>query len=211
MNALIIGATGLVGKEIVKSLLEDSDFSSVQIFVRRPLDISHPKLKEHIVNFDDLKSWENQLCGDVLFCAMGTTLKAAGSKEAQWKVDFKYPLDVAKASRSNGVKNIVLISSVGADSLSSFFYLRTKGELEEVIGELEFPGFAILRPSLLEGDREVTRPGEKISHFFLSMIPRVKRFSRLIPVDGKTVAKKAVEVSKDLRGKRILGPQELLF
>jgi uncharacterized protein YbjT (DUF2867 family) len=209
MKALIIGATGLVGKEMVKLMLEDSSFSEVHVFVRRPMNMTHAKLHEHVVDFDDLKTWSILLKGDVLFCAMGTTIKAAGSKKAQWKVDFEYPLEVSKMAHANGVGKMVLISSVGADSRSPFFYLKTKGVLEEALGEIGFQGLAIIRPSLLEGDREVARVGESFSHFFLSKLPRMKLFSRLIPVHGKTVAKNAIEQSRKVSGKKIVEPQDL--
>lgn len=211
MKALLIGATGLVGKEILKLALEDPGLTSVDVFVRRPTNLSATGLKEHIVNFDEIDSWKSSLQGDVLFSAMGTTINAAGSQEAQYKVDFTYQYRVAKAARENGVKYLVLISSVGADPGSPFFYLKTKGELEAEVNKLGFEGVTILRPSFLQGEREVPRPGEAAVQFFLGKIPRIGAFARIIPVSARVVAAKALGLAGKVRGTRVLEPRDILF
>ncbi len=170
--ALVVGATGLVGRQLVYQLLDDDRFDEVRIFVRRSYGRVHPKLKEYIIDFDKAESWQSLVIGDVLFLCMGTTLKAAGSKENQYKVDFTYQYRFAEIASKNGVAGIVLVSSAGADAHSSFFYPRIKGELDEAVARLSFDSVTILRPSLLDGDREEKRIAEKISLFMGRFILR---------------------------------------
>lgn len=159
-TAIVIGATGLVGSTLVKQLLENLDYSKVVLLLRKPLNISHPKLVQEVVNFDKLDA--SKIVGDDLFCAMGTTLKKAGSKEAQYKIDCTYPYEIGKIAKANGVKQFIMVSSVGANFDSSNFYLRTKGDLEKKIHNLNFHTFVSVRPSMLLGDREEYRLGEKV-------------------------------------------------
>lgn len=212
MKAIIIGATGLVGKEFVKKTLDLEAFDSVEVFVRRKTHLVHAKFKENIVNFDELDAWKMSIKGDVLFCAMGTTIKSAGSKEAQYKVDYEYQYNVAKAAKENGVNSLVLVSSSGADKKSPFYYLKMKGELEESLAKLGFPQFIILRPNLLEGEREENRAGEKISYAILSRLPKIRLFSRILPVSGHKVAQTGIEhVLKSITGRQIIEAVDILF
>jgi len=150
--------------------------------------LSHPKLEEQIIDFKDEKTWGNLLKGDVLFSALGTTLKQAGSKEKEYEVDFTFNLNFAEKAKENGIENYVLVSSVGANSKSWIFYSRMKGELDEAVSKIGFKNLAILRPASLTGDREDDRTMEKLS------IPVVRFVTKFIfkkyrPIHGKTVAK----------------------
>jgi len=126
--ANVIGASGLVGKELVKQILDHDEFEKVRIFVRRPSGINHPKLEEQIIDFEQPDSWRPLVKGDVLFSTLGTTIKTAKTKENQYRVDFTYQYEFAKAASENGVPNYLLVSSMGADPKSSVFYSRIKGE-----------------------------------------------------------------------------------
>jgi uncharacterized protein YbjT (DUF2867 family) len=159
-TAIIIGATGLVGSTLVKQILDNPAYSKVVLLLRKPLNISHSNLVQEVIDFDKLDA--SKIVGDDLFCAMGTTLAKAGSKEAQYKIDCTYPYEIGKIAKANGVKQFILVSSVGANFDSSNFYLRTKGDLEKRIESLGFQNFVSLRPSMLLGDREESRLGEKI-------------------------------------------------
>lgn len=159
-TAIIIGATGLVGSTLVKQLLESQAYSKIVLLLRKPLNISHSKLIQEVIDFDKLDA--SKIVGDDLFCAMGTTLKKAGSKEAQYKIDCTYPYEIGKIAKANGVKQFILVSAVGANFDSSNFYLRTKGDLEKKIQSLNFHNFVSVRPSMLLGNREEHRLGEKI-------------------------------------------------
>lgn len=120
-TALVIGATGLVGNQLVEQLLANDQFSAVVIFVRRTTGLQHNKLREHIISFEQPESWDHLVKGDVLFSALGTTLKQAGSKETQFKVDFTYQYQFAEVAATNGIATYVLVSSAGANEKASFF------------------------------------------------------------------------------------------
>ena len=162
MKAILIGATGLIGKSLLKQLLEDQGITEVLVFHRRATGVTHPKLSEHIIDFDQPESWADRVQGDVLFSTLGTTIKSAGSKDAQYKVDFTYNYQTAQAAAQNGVHTYVLLSSAGANPSSSIFYSRMKGELDEAVKKLAFGRIRILKPSVLDGDREEFRLGERI-------------------------------------------------
>ena len=167
-TAIIIGATGLVGSTLVKQICENPNYSKVILLLRKPLNISHSKLVQEVIDFDKLDA--SKVIGDDLFCAMGTTLAKAGSKEAQYKIDCTYPYEIGKIAKANGVKQYILVSSVGADFESSNFYLRTKGDLEKKIESLGFQNFVSVRPSLLLGDREESRLGEKVGKVVFNIL-----------------------------------------
>ena len=159
----VIGATGLVGKQLVQQLLENNNFEKVRIFVRRKTGIEHPKLEQQIIDFKNEETWKKLLTGDVLFSTLGTTLKQAGSKEKEYEVDFTFNLNFAKVAKENGIPNYVLVSSVGANSKSQIFYTRMKGELDGAVARLGFENLVVLRPSSLTGDRKEKRMAEIIS------------------------------------------------
>ena len=161
-KAILIGATGLVGSHVLQLLLSDERYESVKVFHRRSTGISHTKLQEHIIDFDDPGKWNHLIKGDHLFSALGTTIKKAGSKEAQYKIDFTYQYEVVKAASINNVQCFALVSSLGADSNSGSFYPRIKGELDEAVQKLDFEDRLIVRPSFLDGDRNEFRLGERI-------------------------------------------------
>ena len=149
LKALVVGATGAVGKDLIDQLLQDDAFESVVAFVRRPLAVENPKLTVHVIDFDRPEQWRQLLEGDVLFSCLGTTIRAAGSQANQWKVDYTYQYEAAKAARENGVETYALVSSIGADPKSKIFYTRMKGELEVAVKKLGFPACYILQPPSL--------------------------------------------------------------
>jgi uncharacterized protein YbjT (DUF2867 family) len=164
-TAIVLGATGLIGKKVTEYLLKDDAYSTVIILVRKTLNINHPKLKQHIFNYDEIDN--TLLKGDDLFCCLGTTIKTAGSKDAFRKVDLDYVVNVAKAAKENGINHFAVVSSMGADKHSNIFYNKTKGEMEEAIKSIGFDSTYIIRPSLLLGNRKEFRVGELIVKFFM--------------------------------------------
>ena len=187
-TANVIGATGLVGRELVSQLLQHPGVETVRIFVRRKLNWVNPKLEQHQVDFDREETWKPFLKGDVLFSTMGTTLKTAGSKENQYRVDYTYQYRFAEEASKNGIPAYVLVSSAGADPRSMIFYSRMKGELDEAVLKLPFRKTVILRPSLLVGQREKRRWAEVIS--FKIMDPLTRLFlKKYRPIRSATVAK----------------------
>ncbi len=187
LTANVIGATGLVGNLLVRQLLENEKFEKVQIFVRRDTGINHPKLEQHVVDFKDEKTWGDKIKGDVLFSALGTTLKQAGGKEQQYEIVVVFNRNFAKKARENGIENYVLVSSIGADSKSKLFYLHIKGRLDDAVAEMGFKNLVILRPSSLTGDRTPRRIAEEISVPVANFITKFI-FKKYRPIHGKTVA-----------------------
>lgn len=195
-TALVIGATGLVGNQLVKTLLEDDRYEEVKIFVRRSVEIDHKKLTEYIIDFNFVEQWKSKVTGDVLYSTLGTTIKQAGSKEEQHKVDFIFQFNFAKVAAENGVKQLVLVSSLGANPKSSVFYSRMKGELDLAVKYLTFDYIHIIRPSALVGNRPKERAGEKVminmTNFFVRILPFLKKYK---PIDATIVAQAMVSIA----------------
>lgn len=189
-----IGATGLVGRELVKLLLETPEVEKVRVFVRRSTGYSHPKLEEHIINFDQPETWKPLLNGDVLFSTLGTTLKQAGSKKAQYKIDYQYQYDFAESASKNGIPNYALVSSAGANSKSLVFYSKMKGELDDAVQKLAFKNCVILQPSILAGARENKRAGEILGYKIMKFITRFM-LKKYRPIHGKTVARAMINAT----------------
>lgn len=159
--AIVSGATGLVGEQLMNLLLSGSDYGKIIALVRSSLDMSHKKLDQRVIDFSLLPEALHNVKADHGFCCLGTTLKIAGSKAMQYIIDHDYVVAFAMACHAAGVKRFAVVSSVGASAESSNFYLRTKGEMERDLKKIPFESLYILRPSLLLGDRKESRPGEK--------------------------------------------------
>jgi uncharacterized protein YbjT (DUF2867 family) len=204
MKALVIGATGAVGKDLVEQLLAN------KAFVRREIKISAEKLVVHVVDFDHPEIWADALRGDVLFSCLGTTIKAAGSQEAQWKVDYTYQYEAAKAAKANGVKTYVLVSSVGANAKSKVFYTKMKGALDDAVQELGFEGCFILRPpSLIRKGSD--RFGEKVGVVALKAFNAIGLMRNFTPMPTEDVAAAMIRLAQSGRqGTAIFDSQEIL-
>lgn len=198
-TALIIGSTGLIGSQLLNSLLESKDYDKVITFVKRDSGKQHPKLSQHIIDFDQPQSYQELIAGDDFFCTIGTTIKKAGTKEDFKKVDFEYPQQFASLASKNKVKNFLLISSLGADKSSKNFYLKTKGEIENFLKNSDFESVSILRPSLLLGNRKEFRLGERVAGVFMKTVSflffgKLKKYK---PIESKTVAKALLMIARE--------------
>lgn len=211
-TALIIGSTGLIGSQLLDILLESPAYDKVISFVKRDTGKKHAKLTQHIIDFDKPESYQNLVVGDDFFCTIGTTIKKAGSKEAFRKVDFEYPQQFATFALKNDVKQFLTISSLGADTTSGNFYLKTKGEIEDFLKNSSFESVAVLRPSLLLGDRKEFRMGEKLGGIFMKLfsfifIGGLKKYK---PIESETVAKSLFRIAqKNKKGFDIYESDEL--
>ena len=203
-TALVAGATGLVGREILQGLLADDAVAAVHALVRRPLGIRHPKLTAHVVDFATLPALP---AVDETYLALGTTIKVAGSQSAFRAVDFDANLAVAQAARAAGAKRLGLVSAMGADAGSAIFYNRVKGELEDALAGLGFEGLVIARPSFLAGDRgalgQPARGGEKLAlHVSRALRPLIPRNYRSIAAGD--VARALLRAVPTAQGQQVL-------
>ncbi len=160
-TALIAGASGLIGKQCLYQCLESNDYFKVIVLVRKQLPVKHAKLEQVVVDYDRPETLA--IAADDVFCCLGTTIKKAGSQDAFRKVDFVYPMELAKQTLAKGAIGFFLVSAIGANKDSSIFYSRVKGELEETLRQLPFKTLCIVRPSLLIGTRTEFRLGERIA------------------------------------------------
>ncbi|MCK9379828.1 MAG: NAD(P)H-binding protein [Sulfuritalea sp.] len=185
LRLLLVGASGEVGRRVLAQALGDQRVAEVVALTRRPLPAA-AKLSNVVVDFDALPEDAPWWRVDVVVCTLGTTLRAAGSKEKFAAVDRDLPLRIARLARAAGATRFALNSSLGADARSGNFYLRTKGEAEDSIRALDYPGYTIVRPSLIDADRAESRPGERLSLTFARVL------SPLIPRRWRAVTPAAI-------------------
>ncbi len=197
MTATLVGSTGLIGSYLLEELLNDPHFDTIRILIRRPVDITHPKLEKKIVDFNDSDSLLVALSNsDVLFCSIGSTMKKVkGDREAYRKIDFDIPVKLARFCKMTDCEKFILVSSAGANSKSRNFYQRLKEETEEAVKSVGLKTVHIMRPSLLLGERKEFRMGENIGKALMTSL------SFLIPekykaIQGKDVAKVMLALSK---------------
>ncbi len=185
-TALIAGSTGLIGKNLLQLLLESDQYNLIKAITRKPLDFQHPKMENIVVDFDKMTEQYAHFKTDDVFCCLGTTMKQAGSKAAFKKVDYDYPIEIAKVCKSQGAKQYLLVSALGANKKSSVYYNRIKGEVEEAIEAIGYDRYHIFRPSLLMGKRVEKRGGENAAKLFYNI------FGFIIPAKYKGISSEKV-------------------
>lgn len=183
-TVLIVGATGLVGRAVLRLALADASINRVVAPTRRPLGLQHGKLVNPVVDFDALPVDAEWWRVDAVVCALGTTIKKAGSQAAFRKVDHEYPMAVARLARAAGALAFAFTSSMGANAKSRTFYLRTKGETERDLAGLGFSSLTVVRPSLIGGERDERRWGESLGlKMFAALGPMLPRRFRIVPAE----------------------------
>lgn len=194
--AIVVGATGLTGTSLVEQLCENDEYISVTVIARRALAFTHPKLEVKIRNFDALEEKDIEFAHE-LYCCLGTTMKKAGSREEFEKVDFEYPLTIASLAKNRGIPHMLVITAMGANESSPFYYNRVKGKLEHDLMELGLQRLSIIRPSLLVGDREEFRFGEKAGEKALKLIKPllVGPLKRSRAIEASQVAKAMIIIA----------------
>jgi uncharacterized protein YbjT (DUF2867 family) len=198
LEAIVLGATGATGQELVKLLLKDPNFSKVTIFVRKKPRVKHKKLTIYEIDFSRLNEYKGLINGDVIFSALGTTLSQAGSKTQQYLVDFNYQYEFAKIGSENKVIHYSLVSSVGANIKSPFFYPKTKGALEEAVKKLGFNNIYIFQPPFLIRQSNLIRPGEKRALNILKLLNKIGILKSQKPISVSDLAQKMInEIKSD--------------
>lgn len=212
-TALVFGATGMIGTQLLRDLLASPDYARVIAVVRRPLSLSDPKLTVLIGDRETLPALSPQLKADDVFIALGTTRRQTPDPAAYYQIDHDYPVEAARIARQNGAKAVLLVSSVGADATSRSSYLRTKGETERDVIALGFAHTAIFRPSMLIGERSEHRPLER---FFIAVAKVVNPLlggaaDRYRGIDGGDVARAMIAAARnDAPGVRIIHWREMM-
>jgi uncharacterized protein YbjT (DUF2867 family) len=197
-TALVIGATGATGTELVQQLMDDNQYTSVIVFSRRPLLVTNAKLTTHIVDFDNPQAWAHLVKGDVLFSALATTLKQAGSQKEQYKIDYTYQYQTAATAAANGVAKYVLVSAMGANAKSWLFYPRIKGELDNAASALPFKQIHIFRPGFLLRQPDKIRPMEKLGIAIIQFFNKFGLFKSQRPLPVEVLAQKMRSVLLNL-------------
>lgn len=198
-RALVLGATGLVGSSLTEQLLEEGEWSEVRLAVRRAPRTVHPRLRAETVDWDNLERHKALFDGvDAVFCALGTTIKKAGSQPAFEQVDLHYPLKAAELAKQAGVRQFLAVSSMGADSCSRNFYIRTKGRFEEGLTASGFYGLHLFRPSLLLGEREEFRSGERAAAAVMKTLDFMMAgpLAKYRAIPGSVVARAMINIAQ---------------
>lgn len=211
-KALIAGANGLVGGELLKLLLRGKEYDKVVALVRKPLGIKDAKLEEKIIDFNNMDEATDSFQVNHVFCCLGTTIKKAKSKEVFKQVDVLYPLEMAKIAKEKQVEKFLIISSMGANSDSLVFYSRMKGLLENQLQSIGFNSLHILRPSLLLGNRKDYRPGEAAGAFLTNLLSFafIGPLKKYKPIAAETVALAMFEIAqRDVIGVHIYPSDEI--
>jgi uncharacterized protein YbjT (DUF2867 family) len=211
-TAVLLGSSGLIGSHILDILLKDEQFSTIRVLVRRPLPFSHKKLQVKVIDFNDLAAFKAGVKGaDAVFCAVGTTnKKVEGDKVSYRKVDYDIPVNAARFCAETGCPQFLLVSSVGANSKGGNFYIKQKGEVEDMVKTISIPSVSIFRPSMLLGKRQESRPAEAVAQAMSKSLSFLFP-SKYKPIAAEDVAKAMVAASKqDKPGFRVYHFSEMI-
>ncbi|MDX1462641.1 MAG: NAD(P)H-binding protein [Marinirhabdus sp.] len=207
-TAIILGATGLVGGKLLDLLLKEENYETVKVFGRSSTERSHPKIEEHLGDLFEMSQFSDVFTGDVVFCCIGTTKAKTPDKTTYKKIDHGIPVTAAALAKANGIPQFQVISAMGADSSSSTFYNKVKGEMERDVQGKGVPQTYVLRPSLIGGDRDENRFGERMAQLAMSV------FGFLVPkqykmIEPETIAKAMIKIATEGYGKQIIPSDEI--
>jgi len=198
-TALIFGASGLIGNYLVHHLCESRHYREVLSFSRHTISFRHDKLKQIITDLKDVSALKSDLQGHDVFCCLGTTIKKAGNQKNFRKIDFDLPVQLARLSEENKIRGFFVVSSIGANSTSSNFYLRTKGEMEKEVLDCGIPRIAVVRPSMLLGKRNEFRFGEQAGKILMLVFSvfLLGKYRKYRAIEAETVAEALIKIAND--------------
>jgi uncharacterized protein YbjT (DUF2867 family) len=198
-TALIAGASGLIGSQLLTLLLASDRYAKVIVVGRRPVPLVHPKLEQRVIEFDQLEQHRLSLIADDVYCCLGTTMRQAGSKEAFYKVDYLYVVKLAALTAANFAAQFLVVSAMGADANASIYYNRVKGEMEDAVRKTPFRAIHIFRPSLLLGNRTEKRLGELIGAVLLGLLRPLLLgpLRKYQPIEAATVARAMLSAAEE--------------
>lgn len=207
-TAIILGATGLTGSLLLKKLLKDPAFEKIILFARSSAGENSPKIEEHLIDMFQLEKYSQAFKADVVFCCIGTTKAKTPDNETYKKIDYGIPVTAAKLAKQNGIETFIVISAMGADENSGIFYNKTKGEMQRDVLKQQIKNTYILQPSLIAGDRDENRLGEKIATFFM------KIFGFLVPkkykiIKAETIAEAMLILAKEDYSEKIITSEKI--
>lgn len=207
-TAIILGATGLTGSLLLKKLLKDPAFEKIILFARSSAGENSPKIEEHLIDMFQLEKYSEAFTADVVFCCIGTTKAKTPDNETYKKIDYGIPVTAAKLAKQNGIETFIVISAMGADENSGIFYNKTKGEMQRDVLKQQIKNTYILQPSLIAGDRDENRLGEKIATFFM------KIFGFLVPkkykiIKAETIAEAMLILAKQDYSEKIITSEKI--
>jgi uncharacterized protein YbjT (DUF2867 family) len=210
-TALVFGSTGLIGNLLIEELVKSDLYGVVRSFVRQSTGISEPKVEEIITDFSNLSAVSHFIAGDDIFICLGTTIKKAGSVSNMEKIDRDFPIEIARYASSSGVKGIAVVSSIGASARSSNYYLRIKGEMEDGIIQLPFERKAVVRPSMLLGERKEIRAGEIVGKVVMTAFRPVLagKLRKYRAIHGRDVARSMISILNSRQEKIFFESDEL--
>jgi uncharacterized protein YbjT (DUF2867 family) len=211
-KALLAGASGLIGSELLQLLLQSESYEQVTAIVRRPLGLEHPKLKEIVCEFDRLEEIQEQLIADDVFCSLGTTIKKAKTREAMHRIDVDYPNSIAMLAKSQGARHFLVVSSMNANIHSPFAYSKMKAQLELNLQSVSYEALSIFRPSLLLGERSEFRFAENLAVKTAGVLSALFRrpISSRLAIEAKVVAQAMIQVAnQDRTGMAIYTPNQI--
>ena len=210
-TALIFGSSGLIGNELLNIINQNNNYNKIKLFIRSTTNSNDPKIEIIQTDFNNLEKHKDSMVGDDCFFCIGTTRKDTPDKNEYRRVEYNIPVDIAKIVKSNSVKLFVYVSSLGANPNSSSSYLKNKGQVEEELNKINFPKLAVVRPSILLGDRKLFRLGERISIFAMKALSifflgSLKKYK---PIEAQNVAKAMVAIVQNHDQKKVFESNEL--
>ncbi len=212
MKAIVAGATGLVGSELVKKLIEDQTFSQIVVYVRKAPAVQDPRLKVVLGELSEMNLHRDELKGDVYFCCLGTTIRTAGSQESFRKVDFHGVVSFGRLAFTHKASRFLVVSANGANSQSKIFYNRVKGETEKALKDIGFPSLTIYRPGLLVGQREEKRTTEKLAVESYRILRHIlpEKLTRSVATEVTALVKRMIADAKtSANGLQIIESKEI--